>query len=100
MTTNPHRTRVVRYWHKLDWLYKVEEYVQATGEEKWMSLSPPPGMPLLYGMPADDSTPQKGDWYWAYVEGALSRERAEQLAKHVAEGIQNVGCDVVAEYGS
>lgn len=86
------KTRVVRYWHKLDWLYKVEEYVQATGEEKWMSR--------LYGMPSDDRLPKKGEWYWSFVEGSLSRERAERLAKHVAEGVQDVGCDVVAEYGA
>lgn len=89
------KTRVIRYWHETDWLYRVEKLLQITGEEVWVTFGygDPRRPPFAYGV-------NKGDWYWAPVIAGVSRDRAMSVASRLADGLPQEDDDVIAEFGA
>ena len=79
----PMKTRVVRYWGLTEWLYSVEKFAP---EEPAMWFS---------GMVVDKYREPDG---WTAVAGALSFDRAIQIAHALSLGQKPEGADVVAEY--
>lgn len=85
------KTRVIRYWHQTDWLYKVQQWTKATGKEDWIMDVYTTGVTQV---PA-------GEWYWKHVVGAISLSQAEDIAQRLVNGWQYTNePDVVAEYGA
>lgn len=87
------RTRVVRYWYKTDWLYKVEKWAQSEKDEEFLTWEGTRFVPSVQSR-------KKGEWHWDLVESGLSRERAEAIAGSLADGRRPPDADVVAEFGS
>lgn len=84
------RTRVIRYWHQTEWLYKVEKYVQATGEEQWTCIGEPD--------PNAPPNPKAGEWYWTLVAAPLAFKKAFEVARSLSNGQQPDLTDVAAEF--
>jgi hypothetical protein len=85
------KTRVIRYWHQTDWLYKVERYVQATGDEQWVTLRGIKHQVL--------DVPKAGEWYWAHKRGGISRDLAMSIASRLAVNLPLEDDDIIAEFG-
>jgi hypothetical protein len=85
------KTRVVRYWHETDWLYKVQEERQVTEADQWVTF----GGTRCEVYPK----PVVGTNYWFHVAGGLSRENAQRIAKARSEAATVDHTDVVAEFG-
>lgn len=83
------KTRVVRYWHQTDWLYKVEAWAQVTEKDKFITI----GGHEHSVVPE----PKIGEWRWRHIRGAVSRD----LAMRIAQGLSEPNADdVVAEFGT
>lgn len=90
------RTRVEQYWYDGDWRYKVEKYIQVTGDEVWVS-------PTVWYCdhkytPAEN--PKVGDWYWSWVWSGGTKENALRIAKELSSKpeLKVDQKDIIAEF--
>lgn len=83
------KTRVVRYWHKTDWLYRVDCYVESKTDD--YTFDPQNGAPI--------EVIPKGTWRWTfYTPGGLSRDQAMAIAEKLSKGEDFDTADVIAEF--
>ena len=84
------KTRVVKYWHQTDWLYRVDEWLEAKEDQ-----------PLYqHGYPDLGVTGmrKKGEWYWSYVLGGVSMKKAMEVAAARSRGEEFDKEEVVVEF--